>query len=176
MKNDILVHNAILKALDVLQPSIEKTVESIEILLMVAAHESMGFKYNRQIGGPALSFFQIEPATHRDLYINYLRYRPELLKLVLDGVPPQKLVEIAEGIKAPVDSWLVDDVVYAAKIARVVLYRVPDKLPKLKRDERGQMSESFLIDLANYCKTHYNTVKGKATAMEYYQDYLAHCR
>ena len=40
---------------------------AVRLLEMIAAHESGGFTYSRQLGGPALSLFQIEPVTYRDL-------------------------------------------------------------------------------------------------------------
>lgn len=39
--------------------------ECVELLCMIAAHESMLGKYRKQIKGPALSLFQIEPRTHK---------------------------------------------------------------------------------------------------------------
>ena len=47
---------------------------STNLLCMVAAHESGGFKYCRQIGGPAVSIFQMEPATFYDVFQYFLAY------------------------------------------------------------------------------------------------------
>lgn len=42
-----------------------------------------GFRVTVQSGGgPALGWFQMEPATHDDIWRNYLRYRPELANAV----------------------------------------------------------------------------------------------
>ena len=49
-----------------------------ELVLGTAIIES-ALTYIRQHGdGPALGLWQIEPATHEDLFTNYLHFRPEL--------------------------------------------------------------------------------------------------
>lgn len=48
------------------------------LVLGTGAHESH-YQYFQQIGGgPALGWWQCEPATHDDIWSNYLRYRPVL--------------------------------------------------------------------------------------------------
>lgn len=120
------------------------------LLMMTAAHESMGFKHRRQIGGPALSYFQIEPATLQDLYDNYLSYRP--------------------GRQAELDKWysgdrlvaLENDDRYATAVARMIYARVKDPLP----------AYDDLEALALYAKRYWNTPEGKASPGKYRDDYL----
>jgi len=127
-------------------PSAEK------LLLMTACHESAGFKYRRQVGGPALSFFQMEPNTLTDLYDNYLSYRPDRLAM-LDQYRPLPLshTEALERIDA-----------YACAAARLQYSRVKEPLPEAS-DDWG---------MAEYCKEHWNTTAGKATPQKYYDDWL----
>ena len=48
------------------------------LVLGTGAHESH-YQYLQQLGGgPALGYWQCEPATHQDIWDNYLRYRPAL--------------------------------------------------------------------------------------------------
>jgi hypothetical protein len=43
----------------------------VELLAMICAHESLGGKHRRQIGGgPALGIFQIETVTHNSVWDN----------------------------------------------------------------------------------------------------------
>ena len=49
---------------------------AIELLTMIAAHESGGFYYVRQVNGPALGLFQMEPVGFDEVK-RYLRLRPE---------------------------------------------------------------------------------------------------
>ncbi len=50
------------------------SLESEMLLMGTAAHESL-LIYTHQIGGPALGYFQMEPATHDDCWTNYLDNR-----------------------------------------------------------------------------------------------------
>ena len=66
----------------VIRPALEKlslrSLSAEELVLGTAIVES-GLTYLKQHGdGPALGLWQVEPATHDDLYTNFLNYRPEL--------------------------------------------------------------------------------------------------
>jgi hypothetical protein len=129
-----------------------------ELLLGTAIQESLFLKYRVQMGGgPALSYFQIEPATHNDIWDNYLKYRRELADKALSLLTsPQanKIVELEHNDK------------YAVAMARIHYMRVPDKLPEVG-DTQGQ---------ANYWKQFFNTPLGKGKPSEYiekWNHYLA---
>ena len=61
-----------------------------ELLLGTALQET-GLRNIQQVGGPALGYFQMEPATHDDIWENFLAYRPDLAArvkaLLPDGEP-----------------------------------------------------------------------------------------
>lgn len=100
-----------------------------------------GFRVTVQSGGgPALGWFQMEPATHDDCWANYLRYRPELAHAVSSLCHDEK----------PSASLLQSNPAYAAAMCRVKYLRVPAPLP----------SPSDSIALCQYWKQHYNTVAG----------------
>lgn len=97
------------------------SVEAVELLLGTAIHESDGLKRITQYGsGPALSYYQMEPATLHDLYDNYLRYHTEKLKL-LDSF---KCFGLSQN-----DNLLMN-VAYATAAARLQYYRSPHIIPK----------------------------------------------
>ena len=52
------------------------------LLLGTAAIESDMGQFLRQINGPALGIYQMEPSTHLDIWQNYLQFREEMLKKV----------------------------------------------------------------------------------------------
>jgi hypothetical protein len=91
-----------------------------QLLLATAIQESRLF-YRRQINGPALGFFQMEPRTHDDIWTNFLAYRKELASkveaLMDDGA--DKLGQLERNDR------------YAAAMARVHYYRYPDPIPEL---------------------------------------------
>jgi len=126
-------------------PSAEK------LLIMTAAHESMGYRYRAQQGGPALSYYQIEPNTLDDLYTNYLAFRPAKQAL-LDAYLPEGMAR-AEALEN-IDS-------YATAAARLIYGRVPDALPGVADSEA----------LAKYAKKFWNTELGAATWEKYLSDY-----
>ncbi len=52
-----------------------------ELLVFTCAVESAGGTYVRQIKGPALGIYQIEPATFTDLFVNYVLRKPDIANL-----------------------------------------------------------------------------------------------
>ncbi len=90
-------------------------------------------------GGPARGVYQIEPATHDDIWANYLAYRDQLANRVarLAGQRPRH-------------EQLAWNLGYATAIARLVYYRRPEPLPPA----------DDLAGLARYWKAHFNTALG----------------
>lgn len=122
--------------------------EAVDLLMMTAAHESNGCSYVKQIEGPALGVYQMEPATHYDIYENFLKFNPAIKSLVEDFTMDAGLLFI-QG------EDMTFNLAYATAMARVHYYRVPEALPKT------------LEGLAAYAKKYYNTELGKATAEDY---------
>lgn len=113
---------------------------AIRLLCMIAAHESGGFTYSRQLVGPALSLFQMEPRTFSDL-VTYCKRRFPKLAAELPCSPMR----------------LIFDPPFAAAMGRAFLLRIPAPLPEPEQiDALGQ-----------YAKTYWNTKYGKAKASDY---------
>lgn len=121
-----------------------------KLLLMAACHESGGLKHWRQIGGPALSYFQIEAATLYDLSENYLSYRSGRQALLDAHLPQGKSREVA----------LQESDAYACAAARFLYAWVCAALPAAA-DE---------VAMSEYCKKYWNTELGRATAQKYLDD------
>jgi len=119
-----------------------------ELLLGTAIQESKGGTYFKQLDGPALGIFQIEQATHKDIWDSYLDYNLDIAR---------KVSPIGMKDKAN----LVTDLKYATMIARLVYSRRPEPLPKA----------TDLEGLAAYWKTYYNTKLGKGTEEEFIFNY-----
>lgn len=125
-----------------------------ELLLGTAIQESR-IRYLRQLkNGPARGLFQMEPATHDDIWDRYLRYKPGL------GMDVAQLAH-----RRHYDS-LVTDLLYAAAMTRVHYLRVPDPLPPAG-DYEGQ---------AAYWKDYYNTYLGAGTEEEYLENWYTHAK
>jgi len=126
--------------------------DAAENLLMgTALHESGGLKYVKQINGPALGFYQMEPATLWDLYRNWLKYRP-IWRGILDSFKPRNMGR---------ETALVMCLGYSTAAARLQYYRVPKPLP----------DADDIDSLAKYYKRHWNTSKGKASEYDFIRAY-----
>jgi hypothetical protein len=118
--------------------------DALELLVFTAAVESDLGTYLKQINGPALGIYQMEPKTHDDIWFNYLRYQQHIThRMALKfGIPV-----------VPEADRLIWDLRYATIMARLLYSRNPEKLPS-KDDPQA---------LYEYYKTYYNTKSGKAT-------------
>ena len=122
-----------------------------EDLLIGTAVQESGLRHLRQMGdGPARGLWQIEPATHRDVWENYLAYREEMASRVR-GLASQ------HAWMDDFDHELVFNLAYACAIARLVYYRDPHPLP-----HHGDV-EGY----AACWKRVYNTPQGAGTEEEF---------
>ncbi len=127
--------------LDMVSPAAEA------LLLGTAAQESHCGRYLHQLGdGPALGIFQMEPTTYRDIWDNYIRYRPEL----------QAKLAVIWPLK-PKPEEMVTDLLLAAVMCRLHYRRVPEPLPRA----------ADLPGLARYWKENYNSRLGRGMASEF---------
>lgn len=112
---------------------------AVNLVTGIGAVES-GYRTRHQIGGPALGFWQMEPATHDDCWDNFLDYHPLLAGLVRKiaalGMPSAAILATSDA--------------YAASMCRIRLYRSSDPLP----------SADCALALCQYWKKNYNTLSG----------------
>ena len=134
------------ETLEYLHPVIPYSKVAEDLVLMTIAHESHNGMYLKQMGGPALGICQMEPATHDDIWDNFLEYRQELSQMLYE-INTCEIDELVWNLK------------YAIAMCRVHYYRVPEALP------------DDLIGLSDYAKKYYNTELGKATAEKYLDAY-----
>lgn len=125
------------------------------LLLGTICQESHAGKYVKQLGtGPAMGMCQMEPATHDDIWNNYLRYHDDLAAKV-------RVLEL--------DGWYDDDnanemagnAYYAVAMCRIHYRRVPQSLP----------NASDTVGLAKYWKQFYNSALGAGTVEEFMNNY-----
>lgn len=135
------------------------------VVLGTAAVES-GFSALAQVGGgPALSMWQIEPATARD---TWRRSKPEHKKGVLylaslDG-PFGTATDDDEAIEV-ILAQLPGNLYLGAAMCRLVYYLKPFTMP----NRIEPVSESSMQVLARIWKNHYNTKKGAGTVEGFMQ-------
>lgn len=117
--------------------------EAVELLIFTCAAESNGGHYLKQISGPALGIYQMEPNTYNDIWQNYIKGKNDILL---------KLLHSFGIINMPDETRLIYDLRFATVMARLHYMRVKEPLPKLYD----------LDGLWHYYKTYYNTTNGKA--------------
>lgn len=134
---------------DVIRPAlgaINLYSENAEQLLLGTALQESLLIYTKQIGGPALGYFQMEPATHDDIWLNFLKYKRDLAQLI---------VNVAG--EAPDAALLETNHLYAAAMCRAHYLRAPAKLP----------AYGDVVGMANYWKQYYNTPLGAGKPEEF---------
>jgi hypothetical protein len=123
-----------------------------ENLVLGTALQESNLHYLRQLNeGPARGIYQMEPATHDDIWDNFLAYRTELRERVSAFL-------VADHDRVDQLVW---NLAYATAMCRVHYMRVRHALPS-PDDVRG---------LAEYWKQYYNTPQGRGTADEFAQKY-----
>lgn len=139
---------------DILRPTLARmgsqyTGQWAENLILGTIAQESNFVYIRQTNGPALGLIQMEPDTLDDLYDNYLNYRSHTRKAVdqfLAPIPGQKL-------------QLQSNLAYMCAVCRMHYWRVPFNIPET------------VPKLAAFWKRHYNTEKGRGTAVDFLVNY-----
>jgi hypothetical protein len=117
-----------------------------QLLLGTAMVES-NLKYIRQLDhGPALGVYQMEPATHDDVYNNYLRYNSELGAEVM-----------ALSIEGQAEE-MIGNMFYATAMCWMQYNRFRKITPLPAYGE--------YIVMANYHKKYYNTAKGHTDVIQ----------
>ena len=136
-----------------LEPEIPYSKEAEELIMLTAAAESNLGEYLEQVKGPAQGVCQMEPATHDDLWDNYLRYKPELQKKILGF-----------GTTGMSEYDLKYNLMYSIAMCRVLYRRSSTPLPDMNP-----------VNIAGVWKKVYNTSAGKGTvakAVDKYNTYV----
>jgi len=123
-----------------------------ELLLGTAAQESFMGTYLKQLHGPAFGIYQMEPATHDDIWRSYLRFG--------SGKLDEKVRGFMVGVE-PSAGQMVWNLAYATAMARVHYYRIREALPSLHDVDA----------MARYWKRYYNTALGRGTVEEFKKNY-----
>lgn len=149
---DLIIEPA-LKAVGLYSP------EAVDLVLYTGLQES-GYKYLKQLGtGPALSFWQIEPATLDDTFENYLKYRQDLADLVGALLPEYN------GNSNLYDEWLnhqlITNLSFAVAICRI----------KYRRDKMPLPAVGDGPGMAHIWKVVYNTPLGAGTEEEFLRNW-----
>ena len=123
-----------------------------ELMIFTCAVESLGGTYLRQVNGPALGIYQMEPETHNDIWQNYINNY---------GALTLRLFSNFDMSRMPSESRLIYDLRYATAMSRLFYARVKEALPSFEDVDA----------IWEYYKKYYNTPKGAATKEESIRKY-----
>ena len=140
----------------VLEMLILSSPEAEELLVFTCAVESLGGTYLKQVNGPALGIYQMEPATYVDIWQNFIKTQGRLFMIMLSNFQTGFM---------PSEDRMIYDLRFATCMARLHYERVKEPLPNAK-DENA---------IWEYYKKYYNTSKGSAekiSALIRYHDFL----
>ena len=125
---------------------IKRTVEAYNLVFETGLAES-GYRAIEGYGegNPAVSFWQLEPETIRDMWDNYISYRKPLIEACykLGLIEANKVFSVFSNIAL------------ASAFCRIYYRRKPGAIPKT------------MPARAEYWKKHYNTYKGRGTVAHY---------
>lgn len=125
------------------------TPDAVNLLLGTAAVESDFCHYLKQVKGPALGYFQIEPKTFIDICDNYLKFRYDL---------KMKIVAVC-NVRYLDHNDLEHNIALGIVFARLVYYRSPMTLP------------DSMTGYARMWKEVYNTRLGKGSTHKFIDKY-----
>ncbi len=137
---------------------------SAELLIAGTIAQESGGKYLKQLGnGPALGIVQMEPATYKDIWMNYLKYRSSL-SLKVSVLASKKDTKP----HFPNESELISNLSFAVAMCRVHYRRVTEPLPVI--DDFASFA-GFVEALGKYWKQYYNTHQGAGTVQEFIDNF-----
>lgn len=121
-----------------------------ELMIGTCAHESKGMTYLKQIEGPAIGPWQMEQATHDDIWKRYLPNQHIKCSL---------MVNFCQIRTQPSADIMIYHLTYACAMARLAYARHEEPIPKTLEQQ------------AEYYKIFWNTKLGKANVQEYIDNY-----
>ncbi len=124
-----------------------------ELIIATLGQETLGGRYVRQIKGPALGIYQMEPMTYDSLWAHYISQDEALARRILNG---------CQYLQRPPSEHLVHNLKLATMMTRIFYRQIRDPLPK-KEDIDG---------IWDYYKSWYNTKLGRATKDEFIKNYV----
>lgn len=132
----------------IILPSLSKlqhySEDASELLVFTCAVESEGGTYLKQIKGPALGIYQMEPNTYNDIWQNFIRKRSDIALILSSQF---------NAYRMPDEQRMIYDLEFATIMARLFYLRINEVLPK----------STDIEEMYDYYKKYWNTEKGAST-------------
>lgn len=129
--------------------------DAMELLVFTCAVESNGGTYLKQLKGPALGIYQMEPENYNDIWQNYIKNKRDLSMILSTNFSCAQI---------PEEDRIIYDLRFATAMCRIHYMRFPKELPP-KND---------VDEVWQYYKNYYNTLFGKAQKQQSIDQYLSY--
>lgn len=126
------------------------SLSAVNLMLGTCAVESNFGEYLKQINGPALGIYQIEPNTEKDIWENYLKYHNNFKNIIINDFKIKTY-----------GTYEVQNFGYQTIIAFLCYYRKNKNFPE----------HDDIEGLANFWKKYYNTYMGKGKIQDFINKY-----
>ena len=120
-------------------------LDALALVWAIGQAES-GYRREHQVGGPALGYWQMEPATAYDVMAWAHRRRPGQARLLTEMMHGRPLIQALSNLP-----------MFGALMCRVFFLRIPEPLPNWDN----------LTGIAQYWKDYYNTRDGAGTIQSF---------
>jgi len=112
------------------------------------------YEYLMQVKGPAIGFFQCEIPTAIDICLNYLKYRPKLMKQVANTCK----IELKYFLDPKEEDWrmlMQYNIALQISLCRLHYRRVPEALPSNVEEQADQWKRWYNSKLGKGTKKHF---------------------
>ena len=148
----------------IIRPALEAVAlhsQWAENLLLGTALQESRLEFLHQLNGPALGFYQMEPATHDDLWNNWIKYRPDMEDKARGFISATPAMSVPGVFEHPQPSQMIWNLRYATVMCRLHYYRASFNIPNADKP----------AELGAVWKRVYNTYKGAGTVDQFVQNY-----
>lgn len=156
----------------VVTPTLQKieldSTSARQLIIGTIWQESKGEYLHQLNDGPACGFIQMEPATHRDIWVNYLNFKDELRQKIQGLLTNSESISEPDGVGVGAgqidhvcDHSLTWNLAYQIAMCRAHYLRVSEPLPQ----------SGDIESMAQYWKDHYNTHLGAGSPEEFIQNF-----
>ena len=151
----------------IVQPTLSKlemdhALSAVEMMVGTVAVES-SFEFIKQKGGgPAIGFFQLEPATIEDVVVRYVQNKDKTFRANFEQA--SLLVAPWNFTAAGLLDHVMANLRLQCAIARVKYWMTPEALPPL----------ADIPGYARYWKKYYNTINGAGTEDDFVKAWSQH--
>lgn len=142
----------------IIRPSLKAinlySVDAEELLIATMAQETLGGQYIKQLKGPALGIYQMEPSTYNDIWSQHINNNGNLTLR-------SEIISYCNFHLQPAADEMISNLKLSTIMARIFYSRITIALP----------DHTIIDDIWAYYKKHWNTEDGDAKKYDFIRNY-----